>query len=151
MKDIMILKADKNDFADIQILFRKMFDIFSEDQDVEYPYTESGINYIKNKIDTGTAIVAKKEGKVVGFLAFSIQKALDFKTYDKCGFLENMYVLEEYRKNGIGKSLITEFLNICHNNNIKYVNADSDANQNLINFYTGIGFKITGVEYTFKL
>lgn len=67
MKDIMILEADKNDFADMQILFRKMFDIFTEDQDVEYPYTESGINYIMNKIAAGTAIVSKDRERVIGF------------------------------------------------------------------------------------
>lgn len=97
MKNIVIKKSIEND--EIQKLFRKMFDVFQEDQNIEYPYTESGINYLKQRIDNGISFVAKIDEKTVGFLTGSIQKAIDFKTYDKYGFIENVYVEEEYRKN----------------------------------------------------
>lgn len=99
MDDIItIMKTTGNDFDEMQVLFRRMFDIYSEDQNVEYPYTEAGINYLKHRIATGTALVAKTGQTVRGFITFSIQNAIDFKTYDKFGFIENMFIAEAYRQ-----------------------------------------------------
>lgn len=148
---ILVHRAIDKDFGEIQILFRKMFDIFSENQNVEYPYTENGINYLKDTIEKGFAFVAKEDDKVIGFLTSSIQEAIDFKTYENYGFIENMYVLDEYRKKGVGRALISEFINMCKNLNIEFIHTDSDANQSQINFYAGAGFKITGVNYTLRI
>lgn len=150
-KNIIVQRAEENDFAEIQKLFRKMFDVFFEDQNVEYPYTERGIIYLGDRINNGFSFVARVDGRIVGFIMGSIQRALSFKTYDKYGFIENMYVEEEHRKNGIGKMLILEFIEMCKGLNISHIQTDSDANQSLINFYTGIGFKITGINYEMKL
>lgn len=150
-ENIIIQKAVERDFTEIQELFRRMFDIFYEDQDVEYPYTENGINYLQKRIDSGFAFVARVDGKIVGFLTGTIQNAIDFKTYKKYGFIENMYIKEENRKSGIGKMLILEFVNMCKDLKINHIQTDSDANQSLINFYAGIGFKITGVNYEMKI
>lgn len=151
-KNIFIVqKATDSDFTEIQKLFRRMFDVFYEDQNVEYPYTESGISYLKDRINNGFAFVARADGKIVGFVIGSVQKALSFKTYDRYGFVENMYVEEEHRKNGLGKMLLLEFVEMCKGLGVGRIQTDSDANQSLINFYTGIGFKITGINYEMKL
>ena len=128
-----------------------MFDIFHKDQDVEYPYTMSGERYLKERINEGFAIVAKHNNSVVGFLTGSIELALEFKLYEKYGFIHNMLVQDEFRNEGIGKKLIDAFIDKCKEQGISIIHADSDANQSLINFYTGNGFKISGVNYTMKL
>lgn len=149
--NIIIRNASLDDFQDMQLLFRKMFDIFYEDQDVEYPYKESGIQYLKERIENGISIVAIIDNRMVGFLTGSIERSLDFKTYDKYGFIHNMFILEEFRSTGIGNRLAAMFIDRCKELGISYIHTDSDANQRLINFYTGIGFKINGVSYKMKL
>ena len=151
MNNITIENATREDFEMMQMMFRRMFDIFSEDQDVEYPYKENGERYLKERIEQGIALVAKLDNSCIGFLTGSIEKALDFKVYDKYGFIHNMFVSEEYREMGIGKRLVEAFVNKCKARGIQYVQADSDANQSLINFYTGNGFKVCGVSYKMKL
>jgi GNAT superfamily N-acetyltransferase len=148
---LTIRDATLGDFQDIQLLFRKMFDIFYEDQDIEYPYKESGKRYLEERIKHGIAIVVMIDNKVVGFLTGSIEQSLDFKTYEKYGFIHNMFILEEFRSTGIGKRLVETFIDRCKELGISYIHTDSDANQMLINFYTGIGFKISGVSYKMKL
>jgi len=149
--DIAIQNASLDDFQDLQLLFREMFDIFREDQDVEYPYKASGEQYLKERINEGFAIVAKHNNCVVGFLTGSIEPALEFKLYEKYGFIHNMFVQDEFRNEGIGKKLIDAFVDICKEQGISYIHTDSDANQSLINFYTGNGFKISGLNYIMKL
>lgn len=149
--DIAIENACMDDLKSIQLLFRKMFDIFHEDQDVEYPFSESGERYLKERIEEGFAIVAKHNNCVIGFLTGSIEPALDFKLYENYGFIQNMFIIDEFRDAGIGKSLIDAFKDKCKEQGISYIHTDSDANQSLINFYTGNGFKISGVSYKMKL
>ena len=110
---IAIRNASLDDFQVIQLLFRKMFDIFYEDQDVEYPYKESGKQYLTERIEHGIAIVAMIDNRVIGFLTGSIEKSLDFKTYEEYGFIHNMFILEEYRSTGVGKSLVGTFIDRC--------------------------------------
>ena len=151
MNDIKVKIANNEDFESIQILFRKMFDIYSENQEVEYPFSENGINYLVNRIENGFAFIARGNDKTMGFLTGCINDSIEFKAYKKYGFVENMFVEEEYRKNGIGKLLITAFLKKCESLDIKYIQTESDANQELINFYTGLGFKISGINYFMKI
>lgn len=151
MKNVVIQKAEANDFPRIQELFRKMFDIFQEDQNIEYPYTEGGINYLKEKISGDSAFVAKVNGKLIGFLTWSINNSIEFKTYEKYGFIENMYIDDEYRKIGVGRMLVNKFVEHCKDIGVDHIQTDSDANQNLINFYTSIGFRITGINYLMKI
>ena len=109
-KNIEIAPASSNDISDIQHLFRKMFEIYHVDQDIEYPYTDSGISYVQNCIDHQIALIAKDVERTVGFLTGAIEDTLPFKTYRQHGHLHNLFVLEEYRGQGIGKRLILGFI-----------------------------------------
>ena len=149
--NISIENATLDDFQEMQSLFRKMFDIFYEDQDVEYPYKVSGVRYLTERIEDGFAIVARHNNCVIGFLTGSIEPALDFKLYEKYGFIHNMLVQDEFRQAGIGKRLIDAFVGKCKEQGVTFIHTDSDANQSLINFYTGNGFKISGVSYKMML
>ncbi len=148
---IVIDKARTEDFESIQKLFRMMFDIYPENQDVGYPFTESGVNYLKGRIENGFVLAARDDKTIVGFLAGSIEDAIDFKTYRQYGFIQNMFILEDYRRKGIGRMLINRFIDLCKRSNVEFILTDSDANQSIINFYTGLGFKISGVNYIMKI
>lgn len=81
VQNLEITIASTEDFHDIQRLFRKMFELYHVDQNIEYPYTEHGIQYLQQCIDHQMAFVAKEDGNVVGFLTGAIEEALPFKTY----------------------------------------------------------------------
>ncbi|UCC99407.1 MAG: GNAT family N-acetyltransferase [Phycisphaerales bacterium] len=148
-KVIDITRASRNDFSDIQALFRKMFEIFHVDQNIEYPYTGNGISYLRNCIEHRIALVAKDNERTVGFLTGGIEAAPSFKTYRQHGHIHNLYVLEEYRGQGIGKRLILRFIQICEENDVGRIITDSDDIEILRRFYTSLGFRISGVNYEF--
>jgi len=47
--------------------------------------------------------------------------------------------------------LINKFISECKDFNVEFIQLDSDANQAMINFYTGLGFKISGVNYIMRI
>ena len=124
-----------------------MFEIYHVDQDIEYPYTNSGICYLQNCIDHQIAWVAKDGEKTVGFLTGAIEDAMPFKTYQQQGHIHNLFVLEAYRGQGIGKRLTRQFIQRCSENNVHRILTDSDDKEALRRFYTSLGFRISGVNY----
>lgn len=51
--------------------------------------------------------------------------------------IENMFILEEYRKYGIGTKLISEFKEYCSKNKIEELKVTASVkNKNTIEFYT---------------
>ena len=146
-ENIETTPATRNDFSDIQHLFRKMFEIYHVDQDIGYPYTDSGIRYLKNCIDHRIALVAKDGERTIGFLTGGIEDAAPFKTYQQHGHIHNLFVLAEYRGQGIGKRLILDFIQICQENGVHRIVTDSDDIEALRRFYVSLGFRITGINY----
>lgn len=147
MKQAEIVSATRGELHDIQHLFRRMFEIYHIDQDVEYPYTESGIGYLKGCIQDGIALAAKDEDRVIGFLTGGIEDAMPFKTYRQHGHIHNLFILQEYRGQGIGNRLVRRFIQRCAENDVYRIVTDSDDIAALRQFYTSLGFRVTGVEY----
>jgi len=101
-ENIAITPATPEDIGDMQDLFHKMFEIFHVDQNIEYPYTEDGRRYLESCIDNQIALVAKDNELMVGFLTGGIEDTLPFKTYRLQGHLHNLFILQTYRRQGIG-------------------------------------------------
>lgn len=146
-ESIEIAPASRDEFSDIQHLFYKMFEIYHVDQNIEYPYTESGINYLQNCIDRQIALVAKDGKRTIGFLTGAIEDTLPFKTYRQQGHIHNLFVLEAYRGQGIGRRLVRCFIERCAENNVRRILTDSDDIESLRRFYTSLGFHVSGVNY----
>ncbi len=80
-----------------------------------------------------SAIVAEMDGNVVGF-------ALYFTNYStwkgKCLYLEDFYVLPEYRKHGIGSLLFDQVVEIARERGVKRMDWQVlDWNEPALNFY----------------
>jgi hypothetical protein len=97
LENIEITSASLDDTGDIQVLFRKMFEIYHIDQDIEYPYTDSGRSYLKYCVQHQIALIAKDSEVTVGFITGGIEDTLPFKTYSQHGHIHNLLVLEECR------------------------------------------------------
>ncbi len=84
--------------------------------------------------------IALDKEKVVGYLAGSIniQKSYKTKIFAE---LDNMLVLEEYRKYGIGSKLVDEFKKYCLQNKVDELKVTASVkNEKAINFYKKNGF-----------
>ena len=81
---------------------------FDPDIDLEGSYSTRFTDYLRSRIlePTGVALVAMSQRLVVGYLVGSVNDAAKGKRAK----LESMFVLPEYRKRGVGRGLVSEFL-----------------------------------------
>jgi diamine N-acetyltransferase len=145
MNEIIIRKAILEDLFDIQSLNNKLFDLeyknFDDTLKVGWPFEKEGEEYFKNAIQNDIVYVAIKEDLIVGYLAGSI---CDKNSYVTVNFVEldNMFVLEDYRKYGIGTMLFETFKDYCINNGINNIKVTaSSKNLKAIQFYLKNGFE----------
>lgn len=80
-----------------------------------------------------TALVTEKEGLIVGFALFYT----NYSTWKgKCLYLEDFYVLPEYRGTGIGSQLFDEVVKIAKERGVKRMDWQVlDWNEPALNFY----------------
>lgn len=146
---ITIRKANIEDLQQIQnlnkLLFELEFENYDSTLDTTWPVSEEGTDYFKNAIENDITIVATDENKVVGYLIGSLNTQNTYNKY-KQAELDNMCILEDYRKLGIGSMLFDKFKKVCIENDIKELKVvASYKNTNAINFYKKNGFEETDI------
>ena len=128
--------------------YQKLEEIFFEQQlyhsklDVPYPdrfleiNIEKYIKYMKSKQLT-CVFAAVINDKIIGFVSASIDK--------KTGYIEDIFVKEEYRNMKIGNKLFSKILKWFDENEIKKIELHvSTGNESVLEFYAKFGFKKTG-------
>lgn len=144
MENLIIRRADINDLVDIQklnkILFELEYNNFDSSLDTSWPDSYEGQEYFRNAINNDVVLVAILDNKIVGYLVGSLNTGYSYNKTIQAE-LDNMCILEEYRKLGIGTQLFLEFKRICKNNNTSELKVvASYKNLNAINFYKNNGF-----------
>lgn len=142
--NIEIKRANRSNFKEIQLLNHKLFELefdnFNPALKVGWTYEEEGIKYFSHMLDNEVVYIAIENDIIVGYLAGSINIHGSYVT-KTLAEVDNMFVLEEYRKYGIGSKLMNEFKNYCIQNNIEELKVTASAkNKNAINFYKKNGF-----------
>lgn len=97
-------------------------------------------------ITNGIKLLARQEDKIVGraFL-YIIKNDLRQETY---GFLEDLFVEEEYRGQGFGKQLILEVIETAKKNNCyKLLATSRHSRPEIHQLYEKFGFKNWGLEF----
>lgn len=143
--DIVIRKATITDLRAIQELNNKLFELeyskFDPSLKLGWPFTEKGENYFKDIIENEIAFVAVVENNIIGYLAGTVD------TKNSCilkpiSELDNFYIEENYRGQGIGTKLVNEFKKYCLDKGIEEMKVTASAlNVNAIEFYKKNGFK----------
>ncbi len=88
-------------------------------------------NLIKNSFSFAVA-VDKKTNTAVGMGRLLSDGVSD-------AYIQDLVVLNEYRKKGIGKKIVNFLLDVCKKNHIQWVGLISEPSQD--SFYEKIGFK----------
>ena len=152
MDKVLIRKAMLNDIDDIIKLNKTLFDLeyhnFDNTLDTNWPMSNEGINYYKKSIINDITLVAVHNNTIVGYLIWTLNSELSYNIVRQAE-LNNMCVLEQYRKYGIGTKLFNEFKNVCKENHIEEIKVTASYdNINAINFYKKNWFKES--EFTLK-
>ena len=145
MDKIFIRKASLDDINYIIKLNKTLFDLeynnFDDTLDTNRPMSNEGIDYYKEAIINDITLVAVDDNIIVGYLIWTLNTELSYNTI-KQAELNNMCILEEYRKCGVGTRLFNEFKNVCMENNIEEIKVTASyGNTNAIKFYRKVWFK----------
>lgn len=143
--EISIKKADSTYLKDIQDLNNQLFELeynnFDSALKVGWTFDKDGEKYFNNMLNNEIIYIALDKEKVIGYLAGSINIQGSYVT-KSLAEIDNMFVLEQYRKYGIGTKLINAFKDYCSQNKIEELKVTASAkNKNAIGFYMKNGFK----------
>ncbi len=155
MENIEIRKALLDDLEIVRSLNNELFKLEKENFDstlVEnWPLSEDGKQYFEDLISNHYVIVAKKNDKIVGYLAGSINEKGSYEEI-QYGEINNMLVDNNFRGLGIGKLLIDKFKQYCKDNNINNLKVVASAkNIKAIEFYKNNGFNDFDIALTTEI
>lgn len=151
--NLTIRKANMQDIDSIIKLNKMLFDLeyknFDNTLDIERPFSNEWTNYFKYSIMNSITLVATIDDQIIGYMIWNLDSQYSYNTV-KQAELNNMCILDEYRKLWIGTKFITEFKRICKDNNIQEIKViASYENTNAISFYKKNGFNES--ELTLKI
>ena len=96
---------------------------------------------LERKIKNKEIYVVKSNGKIIGWLRYNL-------FWDCIPFMNMIYILEEYWKNGIGKKFTEYWENEMKQNGHKNVLTSTQSNEEAQHFYRKMGYKeIGGFKY----
>lgn len=153
--DILIRTATIDDLKEIQNLNYKLFELeynyFDSNLNTNWTFSKVGENYFKDIIENGVVLVAVDNNKIIGYLAGSINIQLSYMT-NSLAELDNCYIEEAYRNQGIGKKLLESFKECCIKKGIKEIKVTASAkNINARKFYEKNNFEDFEMTYKMKI
>ena len=153
-----IRKATDTDFSVIRQLNQELF--FSEQKQnhddilmLNWPQTKAGEEYFTKALADQDKLVllAESEKKAVGYLIGSAHNRFDYRS-QVTGELENMLVVQEARRSGVGKALVAAMKTWLKTKGISRVYVSAYAkNEKAISFYTSCGFVPLDVGLELKI
>lgn len=140
MKNYIIRKLNKNDYQQYKIIIN------------EFRNTEFDENKYKEMYDiinrNSDIWVIEKNGEIIstGTILYEYKY---IRNICKLAHIEDICVLEKYRKNGYGKILINHLINECKNENCYKITLYCE--DKLENFYEKCGFEKKGIQMAIYL
>jgi len=98
-------------------------------------------NVLNVKIENKEIYVVEKNDKIIGWLRYNL-------FWDNIPFMNMIYVLDEYRKVGVGKNLVDFWEEEMKQKGYKNVLTSTQSNEEAQHFYRKLGYKeIGGFKY----
>ncbi len=143
---VVIRQAKPDDLKAVQDLNHQLFisdNRHFNDLNLQWPYEEEGEKFFRTRIsgESGVCFVAELDGRVLGYLAGCIRsKSSVYKGV--LAELDNMFVEEIHRSQGIGGSLIDTFVDWARQKGAQKMIVDAySPNVGAIKLYTRKGFE----------
>ncbi|HIH19670.1 TPA: GNAT family N-acetyltransferase [Candidatus Micrarchaeota archaeon] len=97
-------------------------------------------------------LVAEVDGKVVGHVIVSIKNLREWELEKREGYVEDLFVEDDFRNNGIGSMLLDAGVLWCKNNGLNLLSLNvSVKNETAFALYQSAGFKAHGFAMTKEL
>jgi GNAT superfamily N-acetyltransferase len=150
MNEYEIRKANIKDLKQIQILINKLckkeFDEFDNTINPIFATTKQGNSYLTKRIKDNSnsfCLVVVNNDKIVGYFVGGINMVEEYRTINKIGEGETMFIEDEYRGKGIGTKFLRLFEKWCKDKKINRMRlVASSRNIQAINLYKKEGFEI---------
>ncbi|MFH1802781.1 MAG: GNAT family N-acetyltransferase [archaeon] len=140
-----IRKATIEDLKEIKKLNQELFHHdFKFDKTLDIGWPSKNEDYYKKSITGKDSItlIAEDEGEIMGYLIGAITTAADYRKIKQIAKLENMLILKEHRRKGVGKQLIKEFIDWAKVKDAHKAKVIASAqNEPAINAYKSMGFE----------
>lgn len=147
-EEIIIKQIPVNEYYKLEEIFYEQ-QLYHSKLDGPYPDRfleidiEKYIKYMKSKQLT-CVFVAIINDKIIGFVSASVNNY-------NIGYIEDIFVKEEYRNMKIGSKLFCKILKWFDENEIRKIELHvSTGNESVLEFYAKFGFKKTGYTLTKK-
>lgn len=150
-----VREAQPADLKKIQDLSAKLFEhdkAWISHLKMDWPHKE-GEQYFADGIAGKDAVclVTEVGGQIVGYLQGGLKNSEDYRDV-KMTELENMYVEDEFRKQGVGKLLVKAFIEWSKEQGAqRTLVIASVPNTNAIKFYEAAGFEPYSLELEMDL
>lgn len=155
MSEIIIRKAKKSDFDSILKLAKQLWDtekVFFSNLKDDYFADEQAKSLLLNNILKRKShfLVAEENNKIIGYIYGYVSRADLYKK--KVGYIDQIVVDEEYRRQGICNKLMNSFTEIMKKYGCGYIELNA-FKQNIpaVECYKKYGFKEYSVFYMKKL
>ena len=144
--NINLVTDDVYEFEKLLVAFGEIFE-----EDIDYPSKEYLAKLLRS--EQLLVITAKVGDEVVGGLTAYI--LFSYQVEGASIYIYDLGVKENFRNNGIGKSLIKFLIDYSKQNNIQdiFVDTEQIGNEEAIAFYNKIGFdtETKVLQYTYKI
>jgi ribosomal protein S18 acetylase RimI-like enzyme len=151
---IKVREAKLSDMAAVLELNRLLYDCdreFDNTLDPGWIKSEERAAYFKSRMegDEMVCIVAACADRIIGYLAGALNNARLCRKMSTLAKLENMYIVEEFRRHGVGTKLLDRFSQWCEDQKVETIRVETRAsNVDAAAFYRSLGFSdyITTLE-----
>jgi ribosomal protein S18 acetylase RimI-like enzyme len=142
---IAVRRADQQD---VPVVVRLNHALFQEDagqrdhmMNLNWPQEEGHEYFTKHlRSEKSIGLLAETEGEVIGYLIGYVKSGSSLRRVTMAE-LESMYVIREYRSQGVGERLVKEFLGWCREQGAERVSVTAyAANEGAVSFYKRLGF-----------
>ncbi|MCL2383704.1 MAG: GNAT family N-acetyltransferase [Oscillospiraceae bacterium] len=146
MENLVIRKAEIQDLMNVQSLSQELmeYEVANLDNgilDLDWSLNDKGKEYFENQILSNIVYVAQIDDKCIGYISGNLNENEPWYNV-QIAYIYNLYVVETYRSNGIGKLLIDEFRKSCLSKDIHHINVTTLSNNDkAIKFYNKYNFK----------
>lgn len=155
--EFTIRKGTEKDFSTIQQLNAALFihDASHDDAlNMDWPRSEEGRAYYRQKfVDPGHVvfIAEDKAGKPLGYIIGCAINKFRYRKV-KTGELENMFVIPQWRRKGVGKALLEALNKWMKTKGVDRIYVSAYAkNEDAIHFYDFCGFNLWEVGLEMEL
>lgn len=149
----VIRKANRSDAEQIgKVHYRAWIETYTGLLPEEYLATRSAekSTAMFRKTECRNLVVAEFDGEIIGFCGWG--EFRDFDTDERMGEIQGIYILEEYKRNRIGKRLLISALEQLKAEGYQKVGLwVLDTNENAIRFYEKMGFERFTITKTVEL